>query len=175
MKTFREFGGTPPKQIEEMAIIIGKNLAIAIVNAAKAIKILTQNFRELTDVLGILLVAFGGTIKIIIGTALILNNLNKRIRDLLGTAKEVVNPFEETRQIVEEIAESQNKITKEAPVGFSWTTLVFSFLVPLTRNDWKYALIMLAAVPCTLGISVYQGSASSQFSKVSFYSQLVSV
>ena len=53
------------------------------------------------------------------------------------------------------ILEDKNKITKEAPVGFSWTTLVFSFLVPLTRNDWKYALIMLVAVPCTLGISVF--------------------
>ena len=101
------------KQIEEMAITIGKNLAIAIVNAAKAIKILTQNFRELIDVLGILLVAFGGTIKIIIGTALILNNLNKRIRDLLGTVKEVVNPFEETAKAGEKIIITTKKQTKE--------------------------------------------------------------
>ena len=108
-----EFFEKNAKEIENIAIQIGTNLASATIQAAKAIKILSQNFRELIDVLGILLVAFGGTIKIIIGTALILNNLNKRIRDLLGTAKEVVNPFEETRQIVEEIAESQNKITKE--------------------------------------------------------------
>jgi len=110
LNTFFEINA---KEIEKIAIQIGTNLASATIKAAKAIKILSQNFRELIDVLGILLVAFGGTIKIIIGTALILNNLNKRIRDLLGTAKEVVNPFEETRQIVEEIAESQNKITKE--------------------------------------------------------------
>ena len=108
-----EFFEKNAKEIENIAIQIGTNLASATIQAAKAIKILSQNFRELIDVLGILLVAFGGTIKIIIGTALILNNLNKRIRDLLGTVKEVVNPFEETRQIVEEIAESQNKITKE--------------------------------------------------------------
>jgi len=101
------------KQIEEMAITIGKNLAIAIVNAAKAIKILTQNFRELIDVLGILLVAFGGTIKILVGVGLILNNLNKRIRDLLGTAKEVVNPFEETAKAGEKIIITTKKQTKE--------------------------------------------------------------
>ena len=101
------------KQIEEMAITIGKNLAIAIVNAAKAIKILTQNFRELIDVLGILLVAFGGTIKILVGVGLILNNLTKRIRDLLGTAKEVVNPFEETAKAGEKIIITTKKQTKE--------------------------------------------------------------
>ena len=101
------------KQIEEMAITIGKNLAIAIVNAAKAIKILTQNFRELIDGLGILLVAFGGTIKILVGVGLILNNLNKRIRDLLGTAKEVVNPFEETAKAGEKIIITTKKQTKE--------------------------------------------------------------
>jgi len=52
------------KAIEATAIMIGENLAIAIIKASKAIKILSQNFRELIDVLGILLVAFGGTVKI---------------------------------------------------------------------------------------------------------------
>jgi hypothetical protein len=43
--------------------------------------------------------------------------------------------------------------TKEAPVGFSWTTLLFGFFVPLFRGDWKWALIMAIIDSSTLGLS----------------------
>lgn len=43
---------------------------------------------------------------------------------------------------------------KEAPVGFSWTTLFFGFFVPLLRKDLKWFAIMLIAQIFTLGISV---------------------
>lgn len=42
---------------------------------------------------------------------------------------------------------------KTIPTGFSWTTLFFGFFVPLFRGDVKYAIIMLLAAICTMGIS----------------------
>ena len=51
------------------------------------------------------------------------------------------------------ILEDKNKITKEAPVGFSWTTLFISFFVPMTRGDWLYFLIMVVAQIFTLGLA----------------------
>lgn len=35
--------------------------------------------------------------------------------------------------------------TKIAPVGFSWTVLLFGFFVPLIRSDWKNAAIIFVA------------------------------
>jgi len=33
------------------------------------------------------------------------------------------------------------KMTREAPVGFSWTMLLFGVFVPLFRSDWEWLLI----------------------------------
>jgi len=38
-------------------------------------------------------------------------------------------------------------------IGFSWTTLVFGYFVPLFRQDWKWFFIMLIAGFLTSGIS----------------------
>ena len=51
------------------------------------------------------------------------------------------------------ILEDKNKIIKEVPIGFSWTTCFFSFIVPMIRGDWLYFLIMLVAQICTLGFA----------------------
>lgn len=52
-----------------------------------------------------------------------------------------------------------NGVIKKAPVGFSWTTLFFGFLVPLLRGDLKWAVIMglvsLAIGAITFGIGVF--------------------
>ena len=32
---------------------------------------------------------------------------------------------------------------KNAPVGFSWTTFFFGFFVPLFRQDWLMAVVLL--------------------------------
>ncbi len=45
------------------------------------------------------------------------------------------------------------EVTKEAPVGFSWTVFFFGFLPPLFRGDYKWAIVMLIAALVTFGLS----------------------
>lgn len=42
---------------------------------------------------------------------------------------------------------------KHAPVGFSWTTFFFGFIIALVRDDWKWGVIQLILVFVTLGLS----------------------
>jgi len=48
---------------------------------------------------------------------------------------------------------SKNGSIKEAPVGFSWTVFFVSWLVPLSRGDWKWALIIFVPIFLTFGLS----------------------
>ena len=43
--------------------------------------------------------------------------------------------------------------TREAPVGFSWTVLLFGPFPALFRSDWKWFLIISLIGSLTLGIS----------------------
>ena len=44
-------------------------------------------------------------------------------------------------------------LIKEAPVGFSWTTLFFGMLPALFRGDFKWTLIMLITGFVTVGLA----------------------
>mgnify|MGYP001204171989 FL=1 len=48
---------------------------------------------------------------------------------------------------------NENGAIKEAPVGFSWTTFCVGVFVPLTRGDWKWALIMMVVSFITFGLA----------------------
>ena len=88
------------EQLEKIAIEIGTNLAQATVTAAKGIKMLADNFRDLQSALGVLLVALGGTLKIIVGIGLIVNDVNRRIRELLGNVKDTTEEAQKLSDVL---------------------------------------------------------------------------
>jgi len=88
------------EQLEKIAIEIGTNLAQATVTAAKGIKMLADNFRDLQSALGVLLVALGGTLKIIVGIGLVVNDVNRRIRELLGGVKDTTEEAQKLSDIL---------------------------------------------------------------------------
>ena len=88
------------EQLEKIAIEIGTNLAQATVTAAKGIKMLADNFRDLQSVLGILLVALGGMVKIFAGIGLIVDDINRRIKKLAGVTKEAKEEMQSLSDIL---------------------------------------------------------------------------
>ena len=48
---------------------------------------------------------------------------------------------------------SETGIIKEAPVGFSWTVLIFGFFTPFLRRDAKWTMIIFICAVFTLGFS----------------------
>ena len=88
------------EQLEKIAIEIGTNLAQATVTAAKGIKMLADNFRDLQSALGVLLVALGGTLKIIVGIGLVVNDVNRRIKELLGSVKDTTEEAQKLSDVL---------------------------------------------------------------------------
>lgn len=46
-------------------------------------------------------------------------------------------------------------IIKKAPVGFSWTTLLFCMWPAIFRGDWKWGIIQIPLYIFTFGISQF--------------------
>ena len=103
------------EQLEKIAIEIGTNLAQGTVAAAKGIKTLADNFRDLQSIIGILMIAFGGLTFKIGGIALIVNDVNRRLKELRGLANDTSKAIEKLYDPTTLIGQlgSQKEITKE--------------------------------------------------------------
>jgi len=49
----------------------------------------------------------------------------------------------------------RNGLLKRVKIGFSWTTFFFGIFVPLTRGDFKWAIIMFLLASFTFGLSSF--------------------
>ena len=96
----KEFTETNDQAIRRLSREMGENLAVAILKASNAIKILTNNFRELQSVLGILLVALGGMLRILIGLGLVINDVERRSKELVGNFKETAEEAQKISDIL---------------------------------------------------------------------------
>ncbi len=47
----------------------------------------------------------------------------------------------------------RTRIVKNAPVGFSWTCLLFGFCVPFSRGDWLNGILWLTVYFSSFGLS----------------------
>jgi hypothetical protein len=61
---------------------------------------LADNFRELIDVMGILLVAFGSTLKVLVGTGIVISNLIARIKEFTGGTKEATEEVQKLSDVL---------------------------------------------------------------------------
>ena len=98
------------EQLEQIAITLGTNLAQGTIKAANAIKILADNFRDFQSILGIVLIAVGGFTSKLAGAALIINDINRRIKKLAG---ETVVEFEKIAKFEHELSIPIKNLKKE--------------------------------------------------------------
>ena len=96
----KKFTETNDEAIRRLSREMGENLAVAILKASNAIKILTNNFRELQSVLGILLIALGGMLRILIGLGLVINDVERRSKQLVGNFKETAEEAQKISDIL---------------------------------------------------------------------------
>ena len=82
-----------------IGLFLEEKLAVGILELATAVKVLVQNFRELLDVIALLMIAFGGLTAKIVGTGIVLNNLFKRFKDFFGEENEIKLTLPDGRDI----------------------------------------------------------------------------
>ena len=116
----KKFTETNDEAIRRLSREIGEKLAVGILELATAVKVLVQNFRELLDVIALLMIAFGGLTAKIVGTGIVLNNLFKRFKDFFGEENEIKLTLPDGR----DIAKTFIPLKKELEVvdGFIYTT-----------------------------------------------------
>ncbi len=100
--------------LEHLGVSIGEKFAVAIIKTSEAIKALVQNFRQLQAILGLLLIAFGGMFQKIAGGLLIFDDLNRRIKKLVG---DVEVEFQKIKKFEHELSIPIENITEE--LGFT--------------------------------------------------------
>ena len=119
----KKFTESNDEAIRRLSREMGENLATAVLKLSNSIKFLSKNFRELLDVIGLILVAIGTWGKVIVGTGIVLNNLIERVKKFRNSTKEAkeevqslsdilsgadanegfVEPLESSLQIIREI------------------------------------------------------------------------
>jgi len=119
----KKFTESNDEAIRRLSREMGENLATAVLKLSNSIKFLSKNFRELLDVIGLILVAIGTWGKVIVGIGIVLNNLIERVKKFRNSTKEAkeevqslsdilsgadanegfVEPLESSLQIIREI------------------------------------------------------------------------
>ena len=105
-----EFLNDNAEQLDMIAETIGKDLAQATIKAAEGIKLLADNFRDFQSILGLVLVALGGFTTKLAGAALIINDINRRIKKLAG---DTVVEFEKIRKFEHELSIPMKNLKEE--------------------------------------------------------------
>ena len=106
-----EFLNDNAEQLEQIAITIGTNLAQGTIKAAEGIKILADSFRDFQTILGLVLFALGGFTMKLAGAALVIDDINRRIRKLTG---ETVIEFEKIAKFEHELSIPLKNLKEEA-------------------------------------------------------------
>ena len=99
----KKFTETNDEAIRRLSREIGEKLAVGVLELATAVKVLVKNFRELLDVIALLMVAFGGLTAKIVGTGIVLNNLVNRLKNFFGKENEIKLKLPDTRDIYKTI------------------------------------------------------------------------
>ena len=96
--------------IESLGVEIGEKLAVAIVKLSDGVKTLTQNFRDLQSIIGLLVFAFGGLTGKLVGVGLIIDDINRRIKKL---ANDVTQDFQKIKEFEHELSVPVENLNKE--------------------------------------------------------------
>lgn len=96
--------------IRNLAFDIGTKLGDAIVITSDAMKELVKNFRDFQSIIGLLAIAFGGFIGKLAGVGLIVDDVNRRIKELTGNTE---LSFQRIREIGHELSEPFGELNKE--------------------------------------------------------------
>ena len=105
-----EFLDDNAEQLDIIAEKIGKKLAQALLTASDAIVTFADNFRKFQSLIGLALIAFGGFITKLGGFALIVDDVNRRIKKLTG---ETIIEFEKIRKFEHELSVPIKNLKKE--------------------------------------------------------------